>query len=120
MNHAARQLIPVLADVTPPEPTPVSAEVAAIHAATERTTRLWQLFDSLADQGYSVLELFEVSTPGATEALRTWAATLGHRVVERSITPPGSLPLIALTVTVRRPDGTHALKVSVTRNGEVS
>lgn len=117
MNARARQIIPTLPDV---EPVDTSAELAAVRAATERTTRLWQLFDSLSEYGYSQMDLFEFSTPGATDALRTWAKTLGYEVVEKSVTPPGAPCVLMLVVRVRKSDGSDGARITVSRYPEAS
>jgi len=93
MTATARQAIPVISDEMLP-----SFRQALIDA-----------FSSVLPLGYTRLELFESSSPGATEALRTWARTLGYATVESinsnvpdtitlSVTVPGGA---VITVTRR-------------------
>jgi len=59
---------------------------------------LFEAFSSVLPLGYSRMELFESSSPGATEALRTWARTLGYATVES--TNSNAPDTITLSVTV--------------------
>lgn len=86
-----------------------------IDSSSERFARLFQLFDELATWGWSKLELFEISTPGATDALRCWAALNNHAVVDRAVTPPGAGPVFMLTVQVVKPNGASGAHISVQR-----
>jgi hypothetical protein len=91
---------------------------AARDAASDRFARMFELFDSLASWGYSRLELFEISSPGATEALRTWAALNGHRIVDRTVSPPGAPGVLTLVVQVVGKSGAAGAHICVHRYAE--
>lgn len=69
---------------------PPHTQEQAIPIITTAYARLVNLFEALWDTpGHSQTELFEFSTPGATQALRDWAVMRGFEVTERMVTPPG-------------------------------
>ncbi len=76
----------------------------------ERTLEFYLLFDALAGFPRSITTLFELATPGATEALRTWAAAAGYWSIDLLI-PDAPEPTRVLRVecpggadlTVQRP-----------------
>lgn len=89
----------------------------AVPAATQR---LIDLFDAAEALGYSMLCLFEVSTPGAVDALITWAGMRGLSVVTRSITPPGSPTIYISGVEAHRGNGKLSAAIDVHHLGAAS
>ncbi len=49
----------------------------------DRTSELYKFFDSVRLLGIGMATLFEKDCPGATAALRTWAASFGFLIEER-------------------------------------
>ncbi len=104
MSAAVRQPIPTLPEVATP------ARVVALE--------LFRLFDKLTSFGYSAVDLFEHSAPGATEALRAWAEASGLTLLEKSVAPPGVPAMTMLVCQLKRPDGGDGVRITVTRHAE--
>lgn len=96
--------------------TPDAADLQRIPTIPAATQRLIDLFDAAEALGYSMLTLFEASSPGATEALRLWAQLRGLEVAERSITPPGCPTVYITGVYANRGGGKLAAHIDVHRS----
>lgn len=77
----------------------ITAELEPVPAASARTARLLWLYDNLSFYAHSNTTLFEINTPGAAEALRIWAGSLGLAVTERLIDIDNVPPCTCLGVT---------------------
>jgi hypothetical protein len=85
-----------------------------IPVVTTAYARLMNLFEALWDTpGHSDSTLFEFSTPGATQALRDWAAMRGFEVTDRIVTPPGVAAFRVVKVITRKLDAAANLVISV-------
>jgi hypothetical protein len=88
-------------------------EAQPIPVVTSTYARLINLFEALWDApGHSETTLLEVSTPGATQALRDWAVLRGFDASDRVITPPGVPAFRIVKVTAAKSRGV-SLVVSV-------
>jgi len=79
--------------------------VSPARIASPTNLELFAFFDSTERLGYSFVDLFEHSTPGATEALVAWAHARGLVACERKV-PAGNATSIATTVQLRADDMT--------------
>jgi|SRR6187551_775119 len=91
--------------------------IPTVPAATQR---LIDLFDAAETLGYSMLTLFEHSSPGACDALVRWAAIRGLSVHTRSITPPGSPTIYTTNVEAARGGGKLGVDISIHHDGIAS
>jgi hypothetical protein len=65
--------------------------------AAERALDYFHLFDNLSAFAHSITTLFESCSPGATEALRTWASANGYEMTDAFI-PDAPVPTRVLHV----------------------
>jgi hypothetical protein len=72
----------------------LSATRQSIPTIPAATQRLIDLFDAAAGQGYSHITLFERTSPGARDALFTWATLHGYSIRERTISTPGQSQIL--------------------------
>lgn len=98
----------------------VATNIAAAPSRPVAALPLFQLFDSLARFGYSDLALFEMSTPGATDALRAWADERGLEIVDKSVSPPGAPAVLMVVVQDVLPNGAHGCRITVSYYSEAS